>query len=107
MNKAQQIAISSIKAGIKGKYVDGLAREHINAASGGIYKDRFIHSLGHSLGQEVHDGERLSQKSDLTLEEGMVFTVEPGIYVTGFGGVRIEDDIVVTKKGCRILGELC
>lgn len=103
VKKAQQIAIKAIRAGRKAKEIDGLARNYIDSASGGRYKGMFIHTLGHSLGVEVHDGGRLSKESDLTLKEGMVFTVEPGIYINGFGGVRIEDDIVVTKSGCKVL----
>ena len=100
---AQRLAIGSIKPGVTGKTVDKMARDYINSAAGGKYKDTFIHSLGHSVGIEVHDGEGFAPRSELVLKENMVITVEPGIYVTGFGGVRIEDDILVTRNGCRIL----
>lgn len=103
VRSAQMLAIACIKPGITGEAVDKIARDHINSAAGGKYKGTFIHSLGHSVGIEVHDGEGFAPRSELVLKENMVITVEPGIYVTGFGGVRIEDDVLVTKSGCRIL----
>ena len=67
------------------------------------YGEYFTHSTGHGLGILVHDSLAISPRSETVLKEGMVFTVEPGIYVEGLGGVRIEDDVVVTKDGCEIL----
>ncbi len=67
------------------------------------YKGRFIHSTGHSLGLAVHDGQGLSKVSDFTLQAGQVFTCEPGIYLPGFGGVRIEDDVVIGKRKPTVL----
>jgi Xaa-Pro aminopeptidase len=79
---------------------DAVARDLIKQAG---YGDNFGHGLGHGIGLEVHEAPGLSPLSKDTLQPGMVVTVEPGIYFAGFGGVRIEDDIVVTKSGCEIL----
>ncbi len=103
VKEAQLAAIKMIRPGAIGKDVHMAAQRVIDTASGGLYKGRFIHSLGHSVGIEVHDGEGFSPKSKLVLKPGMVITVEPGIYIPGFGGVRIEDDVLVTKSGALVL----
>ena len=97
--QAQSEAMDAIHAGVSAKDVDAIARKILDKD----YPNRFIHSLGHGLGLEVHDGGRLAPGSDLILEEGMVFTVEPGIYLRGYGGVRIEDNVIVTKNGVELL----
>ena len=100
---ARMLAIKAVKPGAKGKAIHRIAEDCINKSAKGRYKGRFIHALGHSLGIEVHDGEGFSPKSELVLKPGMVITVEPGVYVEGFGGVRIEDDVLVTREGHIVL----
>lgn len=92
--EAQQTAAKQIRAGMTGKEADSIAREIIKRAG---YGDTFGHSLGHGVGMEEHEIPRLSQSYNEKLTEGMVFTVEPGIYITGWGGVRIEDTFVMEQ----------
>jgi len=96
--KAQEMALGAIKAGMTGKEVDAIARDYIYDQG---YEGYFGHGLGHSLGLQVHENPRLSEQGHMTLQEGMVVTIEPGIYIPDFGGVRIEDLVVVTKEGCK------
>ncbi|MDP5275681.1 M24 family metallopeptidase [Chengkuizengella axinellae] len=98
--ESQLNALNNLKAGITGKEGDALSRDVI-AKHG--YGDLFGHGLGHSLGLEVHESPRLSPMSDEVLKPNMVLTVEPGIYVPDFGGVRIEDDVVITESGIHNL----
>ncbi len=83
--------------------IDGIARKIIEEAGFG---KRFTHSLGHGFGLRVHESVRLAKGQTRVLEPGMVVTVEPGIYIPGWGGVRIEDDCLVTKDGFRVLSKL-
>ncbi len=92
--------MKGIKAGITGKEADALTRDYITAKG---YGDYFGHSTGHGLGMEVHEGPGLAKSSDVVLKPGMVVTVEPGIYVPGVGGTRIEDDVVITNEGNQSL----
>jgi len=103
VREAQQASLDAIRAGVKGEDVDKVAREVIDAAGHG---DRFGHGLGHGVGLELHEGPRLSLRSDDVLAPGEVVTVEPGIYLPGKLGVRIEDLVVVTAEGLRNLSSL-
>ena len=103
VKQAQLKAIHSIKPGTRGMEIDRIARDYIETFGNGKYKGTFIHSLGHSLGIEVHDGPGFSPNEKTIIKRGMVITVEPGIYINGFGGVRIEDDILVTDEGALVL----
>lgn len=98
--EAQLHALEHIKPGMTGREADALARDVI-ARYG--YGDMFGHGTGHGLGMEIHEAPRLSKLSEMILTPGMTVTVEPGIYIPGFGGVRIEDDIVITDSGIKIL----
>jgi Xaa-Pro aminopeptidase len=98
--EAQLKGMNGIKPGITGKEADALTRDYIHEQGYGEY---FGHSTGHGIGLEVHEGPGLSMKSDIILEPGMVVTVEPGIYISGVGGTRIEDDTVITKSGNETL----
>lgn len=99
---AQQRAIAGARVGIGAAAVDRAARQVIEEAG---YGEAFIHRTGHGLGIEVHEPPSLSQGSDEVLEAGMVFTVEPGVYLPAWGGVRIEDVVVLTQAGPQILTE--
>jgi Xaa-Pro aminopeptidase len=90
-------ALHNLKDGVKGKQGDKFAREVIVKAK---YGDKFGHGTGHGVGLEVHEGPSLSMLSKSTLKSGMAVTVEPGIYISGWGGVRIEDIAVIQDGGC-------
>ncbi len=98
--EAQMAALSALRAGMSGQEVDKVAREIISRSG---YGENFGHGLGHSVGLAVHEEPRLSPAGLRVLEPGMVVTVEPGIYLPDWGGVRIEDMVVVTENGCSLL----
>jgi Xaa-Pro aminopeptidase len=98
--KAQQRAIGAVRPGVQAQAVDAEARAVIAGAGFGEF---FGHGLGHGLGLQVHEGPAVRPHSETVLEPGMVFTIEPGIYLPEWGGVRIEDDVLVTPDGCEVL----
>ena len=100
VREAQARAIKAVRPGVSCREVDEVARGYISDAG---YGDFFGHGLGHGVGLSTHERPVLSPKSEGALEPGMVVTVEPGIYIPGWGGVRIEDMVLVTEKGRRLL----
>ncbi len=99
---SQQKGLDGVKAGLSCKDADALTRNHIDGAGYGEY---YIHSTGHGLGLEIHTMPRLSSMSTDTLQENYVVTIEPGIYIPEWGGVRIEDDVIIQKNGCEVLNQ--
>lgn len=100
VKSAQSKAISAIKPGVYANEIDAIARDYIKKAGYGEY---FSHGLGHGFGLEIHEEPYLNPSSQTILKANHIVTVEPGIYIPNFGGVRIEDDILVTNDGCEIL----
>ncbi|MDH5020936.1 M24 family metallopeptidase [Halobacterium rubrum] len=102
VREAQQAAVDAVKPGVTAGEVDAAARSVIDAAG---YGDEFVHRTGHGVGLEVHEEPYIVAGSDRELEEGMVFSVEPGVYLPGEFGVRIEDLVAVTADGCERLND--
>ena len=100
VREANHRASGAIRAGMTGMAADALARDYIASLG---YGEAFGHSLGHGIGLEVHEAPRLARSVETALQPGSVVTIEPGIYREGWGGVRIEDDVLVTESGGRVL----
>lgn len=100
VREAHGRAIAAVRPGMTCRELDGVARDHIRSCG---YGEQFGHGLGHGVGLEIHEKPAISPRGDMVVTEGMVFTIEPGIYIPGFGGVRIEDTVVVEGNGCRTL----
>jgi Xaa-Pro aminopeptidase len=100
VRRAQQAGVDAVRSGASGNEVDRVARELIRHAG---YGDQYKHGLGHGVGLEIHEGPSLRPESEDVLPEGAVVTVEPGIYLDGVGGVRIEDMVEVTAEGGRVI----
>jgi len=103
VQKAQSAAIQSVRPGVACKTVDAAARDTIKKAGQG---NNFGHGTGHGIGLMVHEGPTVSPLSRDRVEQDMLFTVEPGVYIPGWGGVRIEDMVLVTEKGVRVMTTL-
>jgi Xaa-Pro aminopeptidase len=102
VKEAQAQALNCIKEGVKASEVDKIARDYIKSKG---YGDYFGHGLGHGVGLEIHEAPAVNSRNHIVLKEGMIITDEPGIYIPDFGGVRIEDLILVKKDGCEVLSK--
>ncbi|MDR3050804.1 MAG: Xaa-Pro peptidase family protein [Oscillospiraceae bacterium] len=100
VRQAQQLALDAAKPGAACRDVDAAARVYIDAAG---YAGRFGHGLGHATGLDIHEDPRCNTTTQAILKPGMTMTIEPGVYIPDVGGVRIEDSVVITDTGCRIL----
>jgi len=100
VREAQMLAVDFCREGIKANELDNIARKYISEKG---YGKKFGHSIGHGVGLEIHEPPWINLKNDQILKEGMVITIEPGIYIENLGGVRIEDMVIVKKNGCENL----
>jgi Xaa-Pro aminopeptidase len=100
VTEAQQAGVDAVRAGVAARVVDQACRHVIDQAGWG---EAFLHGTGHGVGLEIHEGPRVGSTSDATLQAANVVTVEPGVYLPGHGGVRVEDTVVVTDDACRRL----
>jgi Xaa-Pro aminopeptidase len=100
VREAQAVAIETVRAGVSVGEIDRVAR---NVLRGNGLARHFTHSTGHGVGLEIHESPRIAAGQTEILRPGMVITVEPGVYIAGSGGVRIEDMVVVTEQGCEVL----
>ena len=103
VQEAQYRGMKAARPGITGKELDAEIREYIESRGYGRY---FTHGLGHGVGLEIHELPNINKRGDIKLQEGMVFSIEPGVYIQGRGGVRIEDTVVLTREGARSLTAL-
>jgi Xaa-Pro aminopeptidase len=101
VREAQQSAIDAVRAGVTSGDIDATARGVVDRAG---YGDFFTHGLGHGVGLDIHEGPYFRRDGDEVIPAGAVMTVEPGVYVPGLGGVRIEDMVEVSEDGCRVVG---
>ena len=100
VKRAQAAGIKAAKAGMPCAALDAITRGIIRKDG---FEEYFIHTTGHGIGTEIHEDPRIGEHSEAVLEAGMVVTIEPGIYIEGLGGVRIEDTIVITETGCEVI----
>ena len=100
VREANRAGIKAVRAGVNGMKVDLAGRNIIDSTK---FKGKFIHGMGHGIGLEIHDHPGFGPTSQFVLKEGMVMTIEPGIYLSGFGGVRIEDDVIVGKTSAKVI----
>ncbi len=100
VTEAQALGVKAAASGVEARAVDTACREHIESCG---YGEAFMHSTGHGVGLDIHELPHVSHKAEAVLRDGNVITVEPGIYIAGFGGCRVEDMVTITESGCRSL----
>lgn len=100
VEEAQLKGLKAARVGMTGKELDAIVRDSITACG---YGDNFVHGLGHGVGLEIHEMPNINKRGDTVLQTGMIFTIEPGIYIPGKGGVRIEDTVILTEEGAKAL----